>query len=203
MHRAIILLAGLCSLAFSCTRSLEAPPPSSSQFSANSRNCPRIKGPVALKESQGAIVTKIADGDTFTACLTPEMSGSIRVRVLGIDCPESHENAKCKRDGDQGGMSCAEQIPLGKAATTLARHMIFEQGVTLESPKGDGNFEYDNFGRVLAYVRTNRGEDFGKLMVKEAQCENYHWKYPHPRGAEYGPSAHAPKFSSKGRSRRR
>lgn len=173
--RNLATVLAMC-LLVACTKSITA--------SAEVK-CPKIKGDAALHESQKAVVTKIADGDTFTACLMPEMSGSVRIRVLGIDCPESKENAKCKRDGKEGRMDCKTQVPLGKKATSIAQQLLLKKTVRLESPKRDGNFERDVFGRVLAYVRLENGEDFGLHMVKQAHCEDYAWKYPHPRGKEY------------------
>jgi endonuclease YncB( thermonuclease family) len=160
-----------------CTKSVPVP---------QDLSCPRVRGLPTMREAQLSYVTKVADGDTFTACLLPGMDGSVRVRVLGIDCPEAHENAKCKREGERGGKGCAEQIPLGKKASAYAHRLLLKKKVFLESPRGDGRFELDMYGRVLAYVRTERGEDFGKRMIKDAGCENYQWKYPHPRGVDYG-----------------
>ena len=177
MQRAIIYGVVALSLTLACTKNLDFAPKDS---------CQKLKGQIALHESQQVLVTKIADGDTFTGCIMPDLAGSVRVRVLGIDCPESHENAKCKREGKSGGLSCAEQIPKGRAATAVAREMILGNTVVLESPKANGEFERDTFGRILAYVRTSKNDDFGKRMIKEGLCDNYDWKYPHPRGVEYG-----------------
>lgn len=181
LHRAISIYALIGLIFLSCTKNIDT-------AKSLAESCPKLTGNVALKEGQKIWVTKIADGDTFTACLLPNKEGSIRIRVLGIDCPESHANAKCKRDEKKGKPSCEQQIPLGKKATARARRLLYDQVVSLESPKGTGQFERDNFGRWLAYVRTPEGRDFGKTMIKDGHCENYQWKYPHPRGAEYGQS---------------
>jgi len=148
--------------------------------------CKKLKDYSVMRESQRAHVIKVADGDTFTACLLPGKIGSVRVRILGIDCPETSENAKCKNDEKQGRGPCKAQIPIGKKAGELAKRTLLNQNVFLESTHANGTFEKDSYGRVLAYVRTTSGEDFGKRMIEQGYCENYQWKYPHPRGVEYG-----------------
>jgi endonuclease YncB( thermonuclease family) len=176
MPRALVAL--IISLLFlACTKTLNP----NGDFT-----CPKPKSDVSVLESQTVVVTKVADGDTFTACLLPDMSASVRVRVLGIDCPEAKVNQKCKREGQQGRPGCEAQIPLGKKASALAHRLLLRKTVTLESRRGDGEFERDIYGRLLAYVRTQNVDDYGKYMIKEGGCENYQWKYPHPRGAEYG-----------------
>lgn len=176
MHRAVFALVLGLLLLMACTRGT---------LTSHDFVCPKIKGYVKLNESQKVMVTQIADGDTFTACLKPSLNGSVRIRVLGIDCPESKANAKCKEDEKNGRGKCALQIPAGKKATLIAKKLLQNTTVSLESARKDGTFERDIYGRILAYVRLSTGEDYGKSMIRDAQCENYHWKYPHPRGIEY------------------
>jgi endonuclease YncB( thermonuclease family) len=125
-----------------------------------------------------AYVEKVVDGDT----LKVRVDGGLRVtvRVLGIDCPESHANEKCARDGRQGRKGCAEQVPLGLEASRRAAALLKHRTVTLEGPT-----KRDLYGRTLAYVRLPDGRDFGALMVKDGLCEDFGWKYPHPRMKEY------------------
>ncbi|HOU53096.1 MAG TPA: thermonuclease family protein [Myxococcota bacterium] len=122
-------------------------------------------------------VVSVADGDTLTV-RGPQ--GREKIRVLGIDCPESSHNAKCARDGRQGRHDCDWQVPRGIAAKRQARRLLEEQAVTLEGP-----FSRDPYGRVLAYVRLPDGTDYGEWMVREGFCEDFGWKYPHPRSARY------------------
>lgn len=194
LHRAFIIPALVFALLpIACTKNSN---PDSSNRSLM-ESCPKPEGNLVLKESQTGRVIKIADGDTFTACLNIPNPVRIRVRVLGIDCPESSENAKCKRDAKRDKISCKDQIPLGKKATQMATTTLLNHEVRLESPHGNGLFEQDQFGRWLAYVRLSDGEDFGKSMVTQGLCENYQWKYPHPRGAQYGPEKRGKSRSTK------
>lgn len=162
---------------FSCTNPAQLP-------DYSQKSCVKLPSNIAPSESEVAIVNKISDGDTFWACL-PSKNGSIKIRVLGIDCPETRENAKCRADEKKGLGACAEQIPKGKQATEFAKKNLMGQRITLESKKNNGDFERDTYGRWLAYIRLQDGHDFGKLMVSKGLCQNYNWKYPHPRGEEY------------------
>lgn len=125
-----------------------------------------------------AYVEKVVDGDTLKVRV--DGGRRVTVRVLGIDCPESHANEKCARDGRQGRKGCAEQVPLGLEASRRAAAVLKHRTVTLEGPT-----KRDLYGRTLAYVRLPDGRDFGALMVKEGLCEDFGWKYPHPRMQEY------------------
>ena len=67
--------------------------------------------------------------------------------------------------------------------------------MTLEGP-----FSRDPFGRRLAYVRLPDGQDYGMLMIREGRCEDFGWKYPHPRSGTYrnlGPGVRVPDASSR------
>ncbi len=112
------------------------------------------RAPIATKTR--ARITWVFDGDSFQArTLKPDGTDGdmLEVRVKGIDCPESAEGEKCLRDEKRGGMSCADQIPLGKKAKRLAIKALKDQTVTLESESGTGNLERDRYHRALAYVR--------------------------------------------------
>jgi len=84
---------------------------------------------------EGAVVTRIIDGDTF------QLSDARTVRVLGID-------------------SCESDTPGGDLATSLARQLLIGS-VGLKAEPG---IDVDRYGRLLRYVQTSSG-DFGQLMV--------------------------------------
>jgi micrococcal nuclease len=124
-------------------------------------------------------VTHITDADTIKVSRDGQET---TVRVLGIDCPESKPNSKCRRDGRKGRPGCAEQVPRGKAATKRARELLEGATVTLEC---DGECKPGVYGRALRYIRLSDGRDYGLVMVKAGLCEDYGWKYPHPRMKSY------------------
>lgn len=135
-------------------------------------------------EGQQAYVEKVMDGDTIGVRLLSD-SSRVKVRILGIDCPESHKNAKCDRDGKAGRQGCAEQVPLGLNAAKRAAELLKGVVVTLEAGSKDGKLKKDRYGRFLAYVRLPDGGDYGLVMLQERQCEDFSWKYPHHRMKEY------------------
>lgn len=136
----------------------------------------------ALTLGTPAHVLRIIDGDTIVVA-SPR--GPTTVRILGIDCPESHANAKCRRDGLAGRASCAEQVPAGRRATARAHELLDGRDVTLEARSPGAHLALDRYGRTLAYVRISDGTDFGRVLVAEGLCEDFGWRYPHPRGVEY------------------
>ena len=152
-------------------RTANDPPPRASD---RNRAAPSNRGD---DEREIAVITHVTDGDTFRV---KARSGSDKIRVLGIDCPESSHNAKCERDGRQGRAGCDAQVPRGVAAKRRAAALLDGRTVTLEGP-----FSRDPYGRRLAYIRMEDGQDYGLLMIREGRCEDFGWKYPHPRGATY------------------
>lgn len=138
-----------------------------------------------IREGQKVRVSQITDGDTFKGYTDDKQATEVVVRVMGMDCPESKQNAKCERDGKQGRSSCDDQIPLGLKASKRAREFLEGEVVKLESPDGNGIFRPDPYRRTLAYVRLSNGQDYGEQMIREGLCEDYNWKYPHTRHKQY------------------
>jgi endonuclease YncB( thermonuclease family) len=129
-------------------------------------------------ESRRAKVVDVVDGDTLDVEMTSEQGETTTVRVLGIDCPESSRNSKCRRDGD-----CSEDIPEGKKASNFVRELI--AGETVELEPGEDGFEKGSYGRLLAYIRTSNGRDLGYQLVELGLCQDYGDEYPHARGEQY------------------
>lgn len=128
---------------------------------------PRLK----VAEGQSARVIEVKDADTLLVRLLPEEK-KVKVRVLGIDCPEGP-----KRNDPQ---------KLGQAAAQIASGLLAGKEIKLESGTGDGKFKVDRFERLLAYIKLADGTDYGLKMIAEGHCGDFGWKHPHPRGAEYG-----------------
>jgi endonuclease YncB( thermonuclease family) len=144
---------------------------------------------LAGPSGQRAVVEKVVDGDTLRVRLTPG-GGKLTVRILGIDCPETHHNDKCEKDHKRGRPSCQQQIPWGRKATQAARGLIAGKKVILQCPGECTNGEY---GRALRYVQVvdgkllgrKNGYDFGLEMVREGLCRASRFKKGHPRFAKY------------------
>ena len=138
-------------------------------------------GVARVGPSRLAHLVRVVDGDTLVVkdgLSTDEKP--ITVRVLGIDCPESHSNQKCKKEGASGGETCAVQIPKGLVAAGEMKKRLGNGQLALEEVRGP-----DLYGRTLAYVRSvESGQDVGLQLVAGGSCREYA-KYPHPRATAY------------------
>ena len=129
-----------------------------------------------------AYVEKVVDGDTIKVRVLNQGNKIHTIRITGIDCPESHKNKKCKRDGQQGRRGCDWQVPRGLEASRGAAKLLKHKTVTLEC---GGKCKKGGYGRHLRYVRLDDGSDYGLRMVRDGYCEDFGWKYPHPRDKTY------------------
>ena len=121
--------------------------------------------------------TKVIDGDTYEVQL-PE--GRRRVRVKGIDCPESFESDKAVRQAERLGVTMAALLGAGQEIKAEARRQVEGREVSVVAP--DGLLETDPYGRLLAYVEVD-GRDIGAGLVAAGLA--YARDEPHPRGSKY------------------
>ncbi|WP_392423656.1 thermonuclease family protein [Barrientosiimonas humi] len=91
-------------------------------------------------------VADVVDGDTFTC----QGGGEQRVRILGIDAPETGE-------GDQPRQCHA------RTATTALRRLVDGRTVTLRSDSRQP--DRDRYGRRLAHVEVG-GTDVAQALVR-------------------------------------
>jgi endonuclease YncB( thermonuclease family) len=128
-------------------------------------------------------VSRVVDGDTLRLRLVEDPgAGEVVLRVKGIDCPESRWNNKCERDGRNGRRGCRWQLPHGQAATRVADKWLRGREVVLEC---GGHCRKGGYGRALRYVRLEDGRDYGLEMIKLGLCEDFGYRYPHPRTDAY------------------
>ncbi len=113
-------------------------------------------------------VVRVYDGDTFKCRL--ESGEELKVRLIGIDTPESRRNRKAYRDAERGGKSVEEIVRLGKKATEFTRSLIppgtvvyLETDVQL----------HDKYGRLLAYVYLPDGRMLNEVLVEEGYATVY------------------------------
>lgn len=95
-------------------------------------------------------VADVADGDTFTC----QGSGEQRVRILGIDAPETGE-------GDRPRQCHA------RTATAALRQLIDGRTVTLRSDSRQP--DRDRYGRRLAHVEVS-GTDVAQALVRDGHA---------------------------------
>jgi micrococcal nuclease len=120
-------------------------------------------------EPPSAIVAKVVDGDTIDVMFA---NGSTdRVRLLGIDTPETFQTFSWNDPLDYGGITNTECLDRwGQLATQRTTEMLLGQTITLEMDPIAG--ERGFFGRLLAYVVVG-GEDFNARLVREGYARVY------------------------------
>ena len=109
-------------------------------------------------------IRKVVDGDTvdididlgFGVWLNDE-----RVRIIGIDTPESRTSDK------------VEKI-FGLAAKERVKHLLGDGATLISKVKGDGNEEMrGKFGRILGDFRTPQGDLLTSRLMKEGHAVAY------------------------------
>ena len=93
--------------------------------------------------AQTYTVERVIDGDTL------KLTNGERVRLIGIDTPESKPNDKAKRDSKRAGQDIETITKMGQEATKFVKRLVTEgKEVKLEFDVQ----EKDKYGRLLAYV---------------------------------------------------
>ena len=113
-----------------------------------------------------AEVVRVIDGDTIDVVLEDGSTG--RVRLLGIDTPETYGQNKAYEYGSITDTDCLDNW--GIVATGVAIDVLEGRTVTLVLDPLAG--ERRSFGRLLAYVHVG-GEDFNAALVKLGYARVY------------------------------
>jgi len=113
-------------------------------------------------------VVRVIDGDTFTCTL--KSGEEIKVRLLGVDTPESRVNPKLERDVQKSGLQREEILHMGKIAAEFTKKLLPEgEIVYLEQDVQ----KTDKYGRVLAYVWLKDGRMLNEVLVREGMAQVY------------------------------
>ena len=111
-------------------------------------------------------VINIVDGDTLYCVNTDKEE--IRIRLIGIDAPESYMTAKAYKDAERSGESIETIKQMGDMSKAYVSSKINNgDKITLEF---DVQIE-DRYGRTLAYVYLPDGSMINELMVKEGYAQ--------------------------------
>jgi len=94
-------------------------------------------------------VTRVVDGDTVD--ISPSIEGFSRVRLIGIDTPETHFGTQ----------------PYGKEASEFTTRRLEGKKVVL----GLDVQKRDPYGRLLAYVHLPGGRMFNEVLVEEGYAQ--------------------------------
>ena len=111
-------------------------------------------------------VTKIVDGDTLYCVNTDKKE--IKIRLIGIDAPESYKTAKAYKDAERSGESIETIKQMGDLSKAFISSKIKTgDRITLElDVQTEGKY-----GRTLAYVYLPDGSMLKELMVKEGYAQ--------------------------------
>ena len=112
------------------------------------------------------IVARVIDGDTV------ELEDGRRVRLIGIDTPETRHSPRAEVEG--------EDDPLAREATEYLRQRAEGRRVRLEY----GPEPEDEHGRTLAYLHLEDGTDLNAELLRRGLARAL-LRFAHPRMAEY------------------
>jgi len=117
--------------------------------------------------AQTYTVERVIDGDTI------KHTNGERVRLIGIDTPESKPNDKAKRDSERTGQDVETIQKMGQEATEFVKKLLPEGAeVRLEFDVQ----ERDKYGRVLAYVFIDTGIGINQPLGYKTPI-NHHYDY--------------------------
>ena len=145
---AIVLLLSVLSSPHAYAAPDSANTPATEETKTLPSNPPTLDNisPDAIKELNDGTytVSRIIDGDTL------ELDSGEKVRLIGVDTPESKRNRKLKKDVKNTGEDADAIIKMGKAAKEFTRSLVEGKQVRLEYDVQ----KQDNpiFDRTLAYV---------------------------------------------------
>lgn len=106
-------------------------------------------------------VVSWTDGDTLRVALA---TGTVRVRLIGIDAPEISRGDRAARQGAQVGKDTTTIVRLGRQAKAAAERLAPSGSpVRIELDVQT----YDRFGRLLAYVYLRDGRMVNEELVRQ------------------------------------
>ena len=108
-------------------------------------------------------VTRVIDGDTI------DLRKIGRVRLLGIDTPESRINSKLERDAKRTGKDVSTIITMGKKATEITMALAMGKKVRVEFDVE----KKDRYDRWLAYIYLPDGRMLNAELIKEGYAQVY------------------------------
>jgi len=115
------------------------------------------------RDYSSILVTRVIDGDTIV------LADGERVRLVGIDTPETHFNKKLERDMKHTTRDYKTIIALGKKATEFTRGLVLGKKVRLEFDIE----KRDRYKRLLAYVYLPDGRMLNDEIVRAGYAKIY------------------------------
>lgn len=111
-------------------------------------------------QSDEAIVRRVVDGDTFVMVVDGREE---KVRLIGIDTPESRANEKAGKDARHSGKDLQSIVAQGKQAKRFVEALVpAGTSVRIEIDVQ----ERDKYGRMLAYLYLPDGRMVNEEIIK-------------------------------------
>ncbi len=115
---------------------------------------------IGIEDTGSAKVIRVVDGDTLRVNYK---GNEERIRLIGIDAPESKPNKKAKNDAQRSGEDVEAITAMGKELTNFVK--------TLVKPGDTVKIEFDvekrdRYRRLLAYVYFSDGKMLNEEVVK-------------------------------------
>ncbi len=112
-------------------------------------------------------VERVVDGDTL------RLTNGENVRLIGIDTPESGNNAKTRKDAERTGQDIKTITAMGKRATEIMKRYV------KIGTKVDLEFDVqkrDRYNRLLAYVYVDIANDGLRITHRSALVDRANGK---------------------------
>ena len=120
----------------------------------------------ATEKSSMVKITKVIDGDTMDVRF--EDGTTDRVRLLGVDTPETNAKNKPNEYGEITDLKCLTRW--GNKSDDYARSILDGKEVRLVFDEGAGERGY--YGRLLAYIEID-GYDFNESLISRGYARVY------------------------------
>ncbi len=119
-----------------------------------------------------ALCTRVIDGDTI---VVEWMGNEERVRILGIDAPETRRTRSLRAQAELLNMDIEFLLQYGDVATRTVEMWLLDRQVRLIFP--EDQILRDNFGRLLCYVEL-QGTDIGERLLLGGNAIVYDAEHP-------------------------
>lgn len=133
---------------------------------------------------------RVVDTDTI---VIEWLFGTNKVRMAGIDAPESKDNKKLREQAVNLNMAPSALLQVSQVVIRQMDIMLTGKDVKIVFPRG--KVEYDSFGRVLAYIEVD-GKDVCEMLLRNGLV--YPRPEPHPRKERYAKVGAEAKAQRKG-----
>jgi len=116
--------------------------------------------PLQPLTAEQAKVISVSDGDTVVLHIGRNKE---RVRLIGIDTPESHDNRRARKQSERNHQDISSILEQGRTAARFTQKLL-PQGMTVK-------VEYDterrdHYGRLLAYLWLPNGEMVNETIIR-------------------------------------